>query len=154
MEPRTFLIELQNRPDGVTNQSINSYSTLKVTQSTYYQRCATAVANTTFCNVTLIVLDSNGKICNKQNIETTLGGVPDVDEERLFLVELQNRPDGVVNQSLNTYSTPVMTRAMYHQRYAAALTNTTFTSVTLVVLDKYGQIYEDVNIITQYQPEE
>lgn len=30
---KTFLIELDNRPDGITNQSINSYSTKAVTIS-------------------------------------------------------------------------------------------------------------------------
>ena len=70
---------------------------------------------------------------------------------KLFLVELQSRPDGIVNQSINSYSTEAMTRAMYHQRYAAALTNTSFTKVTLIVCDEFGSIIENSVIKTQYQ---
>ena len=73
---------------------------------------------------------------------------------KLFLVELQSRPDGIVNQSINSYSTEALTRAMYHQRYATAITNTTFESVTLVVMDELGNRVEGQNIITQYQPPE
>lgn len=73
---------------------------------------------------------------------------------RLFLVELQNRPDGIINQSINSYSTPAMTMGMFYQRCAAAVTNTTFLSVTLVVMDEYGNIMEDKNIETQYVPPE
>lgn len=40
METRLFLVELQNRPDGVTNQTINTYSTPEMTMSMFYQRCA------------------------------------------------------------------------------------------------------------------
>lgn len=48
---RTFLVELDNRPDGITNTSINSYSTPAVTQATFYQRCATAITSTQFVSV-------------------------------------------------------------------------------------------------------
>lgn len=71
MEPRTFLVELQNRPDGVVNQSINSYSTLKATMSAFYQRCATALSNTTFISVTLIVFDVNGTVYENRNLLTS-----------------------------------------------------------------------------------
>lgn len=70
---------------------------------------------------------------------------------KLFLVELQSRPDGIVNQSINSYSTEAMTRAMYHQRYANAITNTTFTKVTLLVFDEFGNIIENSTVKTQYQ---
>lgn len=73
---------------------------------------------------------------------------------RLFLIELQNRPDGVTNQSINSYSTPATTMSMFYQRCAAAISNTTFLSVTLVVIDEYGNIMEDKNIETQYVPPE
>lgn len=67
---RTFLIELQNRPDGVVNSSINSYSTSAVTMATFYQRCAAAVTSTQFTSVTLIVVDAIGNILENKNIET------------------------------------------------------------------------------------
>ena len=73
---------------------------------------------------------------------------------RLFLIELQNRPDGVTNQSINSYSTPATTMSMFYQRCAAAITNTTFTDVTLVVMDEKGNRIEGKNIVTQYKPPE
>ena len=67
---RTFLIELQNRPDGITNSSINSYSTEAVTQSMFYQRCAAAVTNTTFLSVMLMMVDTEGTIIDRRFITT------------------------------------------------------------------------------------
>ena len=67
---RGFLVKLENRPDGVTNQSINSYSTMPITMSQYYTACASAVASTTFTNVFVMVLDQNGNIYEQRNIIT------------------------------------------------------------------------------------
>ena len=75
-------------------------------------------------------------------------------ENRLFLIELQNRPDGVINSSINSYSTAATTMSMFYQRCAAACTSTQFVSVTLVVVDQFGNICEDKNIITAYVPPE
>ena len=72
---------------------------------------------------------------------------------RLFLIELQIRPDGVVNQNITSYSTSATTLSMFHQRCAAAITNTTFESVTLMVIDENGSVLKNEHIITQYQPE-
>ena len=44
--------------------------------------------------------------------------------ERTYLIELQLRPDGVINSSINTYSTPNMVLSMYYQRCAAAVSST------------------------------
>ena len=73
---------------------------------------------------------------------------------KTFLIEIQNRPDGISNQSINSYSTEAVTLAMFHQRCAVAITSTQFVSVTLVVLNSEGVILEDKYIITQYQPPE
>lgn len=73
---------------------------------------------------------------------------------RTFLVELQNRPDGITNSSINSYSTEATTLAMFHQRCAAAITSTQFVSVTLLVVNAEGVIIEDKFIVTQYQPPE
>lgn len=67
---RGFLVELDNRPDGVTNQSINSYSTMAVALSTYYQRCAVAVTSTQFTSVFLMVMDQEGNVYEQRNIPT------------------------------------------------------------------------------------
>ena len=72
-----------------------------------------------------------------------------------FLIELQTRPDGVVNQSINHYSTLATTLATFHQRVASALTTTQFTKVFLQVIDNEGVIYENRLVETQYvAPEE
>lgn len=71
---------------------------------------------------------------------------------RTFLIELQNRPDGVTNSSINSYSTKAVTLATFHQRCAVALTSTQFVSVSLLVVDELGNVLENVNIETQYDP--
>lgn len=67
---KTFLIELDNRPDGITNQSINSYSTQAATMSMFYQRCAVAVTSTQFVSVFLMVLNEQGTVLDKRFIVT------------------------------------------------------------------------------------
>lgn len=73
---------------------------------------------------------------------------------RLFLVELDNRPDGITNSSINSYSTEATTRAMFHQRVAAAITSTQFVSVYCEVIDQEGNTYESQFVTTQYVPPE
>ena len=75
-------------------------------------------------------------------------------EPYTFLIELQARPDGVVNQSMTHYSTQATTMAMFYQRCAAATTSTQFTHVFLMVIDDEGGIYEQKLIETLYQPPE
>lgn len=67
---KTFLIELDNRPDGITNQFINSYSTQATTMSMFYQRCAVATTNTTFLSVFLMVINEQGTVLDKRFIVT------------------------------------------------------------------------------------
>lgn len=73
---------------------------------------------------------------------------------RTFLIELDARPDGIVNSSINSYSTEAITRATFYQRCAAAVTSTQFTHVFLQMIDDNGAIYEQRYIVTQYQPPE
>lgn len=73
---------------------------------------------------------------------------------RTFLVELDNRPDGITNTSITSYSTEAITRATFHQRVAAAITSTQFVSVYLEVIDQEGGIIEQQFVITQYVPPE
>lgn len=74
--------------------------------------------------------------------------------DRWFLVELQNRPDGITNSSINSYSTQQTTRAMFYQRCAAACSTTQFVTVALIIVDAHGNIIEDKEIITSYVPPE
>lgn len=73
---------------------------------------------------------------------------------RTFLVELDNRPDGITNSSINSYSTPAVTLAQFYSRCATAVTSTQFVSVFLMVIDQEGNVYEQRYILTQYQPPE
>lgn len=73
---------------------------------------------------------------------------------RTFLIELQNRPDGITNSSINSYSTAAITRSNFHQRVASALTSTQFVSVYLCVITEEGSLLESQYVITQYQPPE
>lgn len=73
---------------------------------------------------------------------------------RTFLIELQNRPDGTTNTSINSYSTEAITRATFYQRCAAAVTSTQFVSVYLEVINEQGAPIERKFIITQYTPPE
>ena len=74
--------------------------------------------------------------------------------ERHFLIELQHRPDGLINSTINSYSTPKSTLSMFFQRCAAAVTNTSFTLVSLTIIDAYGHIIETRNVETAYVPPE
>jgi len=67
---RTFLIELQSRPDGIINSSINSYSTFNITLSMYYQRCAAAVTSTNFTSVTLMIVTASGETLYSIKLDT------------------------------------------------------------------------------------
>ncbi len=73
---------------------------------------------------------------------------------RTFLIELDTRPDGIVNSSINSYSTEAITRATFHQRVASAITSTQFVSVYLEVIDQEGTTLESQFVITQYVPPE
>lgn len=73
---------------------------------------------------------------------------------KTFLLELQSRPDGIVNSSVTSYSTLETTLATYHQRYAAALGSTQFMGVYLQVMDNEGTVYESAFVNTQYVPPE
>ena len=73
---------------------------------------------------------------------------------RTFLIELQARPDGIINSTINSYSTFAITMSMFYQRCAAAVTSTQFTSVTLIVLDQNGNIFENRRLATSYVPPE
>lgn len=74
--------------------------------------------------------------------------------ERHFLIELQHRPDGVINSTINSYSTPKATLAMFFQRCAAAVSSTQFALVSLTIIDSYGHTVETRNVETSYVPPE
>lgn len=67
---RGFLVELQNRPDGQTNNASGFYSSIPVLLATYHQRYAVAVASTQFTSVYLAAMDCEGNIYEQALVQT------------------------------------------------------------------------------------
>lgn len=70
-----------------------------------------------------------------------------------YLTELQTRPDGVVNATLQARSSLATGLAFYYQRAAVAVTTTDFTTVALVLMDQYGTIIKNERFETLYEAE-
>lgn len=66
-----FIIEIQNRADGVDNvQQIVSRQSLATGLSYYYDRCSKMAATTIFPTVTLMLIDSEGHIIENKHLTT------------------------------------------------------------------------------------
>ncbi len=69
-----------------------------------------------------------------------------------YLTELQTRPDGVVNATLQARSSLATGLAFYYQRAAVAVTTTDFVAVALTLQDQRGKIVKNELFQTQYVP--
>jgi len=69
-----ILVELQNRPDGITNKSINSYSSFSVGLATFYQRASVAVTSKDFTSVVLTLMSAEGDIVEHKRFDTEYAG--------------------------------------------------------------------------------
>lgn len=67
---RGFLVELQNRPDGQTNNASGFYSSIPVLLATYHQRYAVALTSTQFTSVYLAAMDCEGNIYEQALVGT------------------------------------------------------------------------------------
>ena len=68
---RYFIIEIQNRADGVDNvQEIVSRQTLATGLSYFYDRCSKMSATTLYPTVTIMLIDSNGTIIENKHLTT------------------------------------------------------------------------------------
>ena len=66
-----FIIELQNRADGVTNvQNIVTRQTLATGLSYYYDRCSKMAATELYPTVTLMLIDNTGKVYENKYLST------------------------------------------------------------------------------------
>ena len=64
-------IEIQNRADGVNNvQPIVSRNSLATGLSYYYERCSAMAATTLYPTVTLVLMDTDGKIYENKHLTT------------------------------------------------------------------------------------
>ena len=66
-----LIIEIQNRADGVNNvQPIESRNSLATGLSYYYDRCSKMAATTLYPTVTLVLMDTDGKIYENKHLTT------------------------------------------------------------------------------------
>ena len=66
-----FIIEIQNRADGVDNVlDIVSRQTLATGLSYFYQRCSTTAATTLYPTATLMLIDSDGTAIENKHLTT------------------------------------------------------------------------------------
>jgi hypothetical protein len=66
-----FIIEIQNRADGVDNvQDIVNRQTLATGLSYFYDRCSKMAATTLYPTVTLMLIDSDGHIIENKHLTT------------------------------------------------------------------------------------
>lgn len=66
-----FIIEIQNRADGIDNvQTIVSRQTLATGLSYYYDRCSKMAGTTLYPSVTLLLIDSEGKVYENKHLTT------------------------------------------------------------------------------------
>lgn len=67
---KTFLTEIQHRPDGASNTSVKSYSSEAVGLSQYYARASQAVATTDYTGVILTLKREDGYTMQDEFFET------------------------------------------------------------------------------------
>ena len=66
-----YIIEIQNRADGIDNvQPIVARQSLATGLSYFYDRCSKMAGTTLYPNVTLMLIDSNGKVIENKHLET------------------------------------------------------------------------------------
>ena len=68
---RYFIIEIQNRADGIDNVlDIVSRQTLATGLSYFYDRCSKMSATTLYPTVTIMLIDSEGTILENKHLTT------------------------------------------------------------------------------------
>ena len=68
---RYFIIEIQNRADGIDNvQEIVSRQTLATGLSYFYDRCSKMSATTLYPTVSVLLISSEGTIIKNERIKT------------------------------------------------------------------------------------
>lgn len=70
-----------------------------------------------------------------------------------FIIELQSRPDGLVNSTITSRSSLATGLALWYNRASQAVTTTDFTNVSLTLMDQYGNIVKNELFETQYEAE-
>lgn len=71
-----YVIEIQNRDDGQNNQTTTMRQKISTGLQLFYERCAAAVQTALYPTVTLILIDSNGKVYENKHITTAYEAQP------------------------------------------------------------------------------
>ena len=71
-----------------------------------------------------------------------------------YVIEIQNRDDGQNNQSTTMRQKLSTGLQLFYERCAAAVQTTLYPTVTLMLIDSNGTVYENKHLTTAYQPEE
>lgn len=70
-----FIIEIQNRADGINNvQEVVSRNSLATALSYFYDRCSKMAATTLYPSVTIMAIDQNGVIIDNKHLSTAYEG--------------------------------------------------------------------------------
>ena len=70
-----------------------------------------------------------------------------------FIIELQTRPDGIVNSTITSRSSLATGLAYWYERASQAVVTTNFTNVSLTLMDQFGDIKKNELFETQYEAE-
>ena len=71
------------------------------------------------------------------------------------IVEIQNRADGINNvQAIESRNSLATGLSYYYDRCSKMAATTLYPTVTLILIDSNGVVYENKHLTTSYQPEE
>ena len=71
------------------------------------------------------------------------------------IVEIQNRADGINNvQAIESRNSLATGLSYFYDRCSKMAATTLYPTVTLILIDSNGVVYENKHLTTAYQPEE
>lgn len=71
------------------------------------------------------------------------------------IIEIQNRADGINNvQEIVSRNSLATGLSYYYDRCSKMAATTLYPTVTLILIDSNGTVYENKHLTTAYQPEE
>lgn len=71
------------------------------------------------------------------------------------IIEIQNRADGINNvQAIESRNSLAAGLSYYYDRCSKMSATTLYPTVTLVLMDSNGTVYENKHLTTAYEPEE
>lgn len=74
-------------------------------------------------------------------------------EQQFFVIELQHRPEGIINQVITAKNTRTSALSYYYERKSKMLMTTLYTRVAVMVTDSNLTVIEQDAFDTLYQAE-